>query len=81
MKCLFMSFSTPELSFNEMLAMAKRFKYDGVEPRIDANHKHGVEVRSDATRRVEIKQHAIDMGIAISCVATSCTYADPKTAE
>ena len=43
MKYSFMSFSCPELTLDEMLSMAKEFGYDGIEPRISSNHRHGVE--------------------------------------
>lgn len=78
MKYSFMSFSCPELTLDEMLAMAKEFGYDGIEPRISSNHQHGVEFDTNQHQRKEIKQKALDIGIAIGCVATSCRYADPK---
>jgi sugar phosphate isomerase/epimerase len=81
MKYSFMTFSCPELNMSEVLATARRFDYDGVEPRIDAKHNHGVEVASSAEKRKEIKKQAIDSEIAIACVATSCVYANPETAK
>ena len=79
MKYSFMSFSCPELTLNEILSMAKEFGYDGIEPRISSNHRHGVEFDANQIQRKEIRQTAIDTGIAIGCVATSCRYADLKT--
>jgi len=76
MKYSFMSFSCPELSLDEMLSLAKRSGYDGIEPRIDSGHKHRVEVDTNAAARREIERKAADSGIAIGCVATSCQYAD-----
>ncbi len=81
MKYAFMSFSCPQLSLDEMLALAKRYGYDGIEPRISAGHAHGIELDADATRRREARQKAIDSGIEICCIATSCRYADPATAR
>ena len=81
MKYSFMTFSCPELNMSEVLALAKRFGYDGVEPRIDAENKHCVEVSASPEKRKEIKQQAIDAGIAICCVATSLVYANPETAK
>ncbi len=81
MKYSFMTFSTPNLTITEVLELAKRFGYDGIEPRIDANHKHGVEVGISAEKRNEIKNQARDIGVAISCVATSCVYANPETSK
>ena len=76
-----MSFSCPELTLDEMLAMAKEFGYDGIEPRISSNHQHRVEFDTNQHQRKEIKQKALDIGIAIGCVATSCRYADPKISQ
>jgi len=76
-----MSFSCPQLSISELLATAKRSGYDGIEPRIDAEHKHGVEVDTSSAKRSEIKRQSADSGIAICCVATSCVYANPETAK
>jgi len=78
MKYSFMSFSCPQLTLGEMLAAAKRFGYDGVEPRIDSQHKHGVEITASAAQRKEIKKQAAAAGVALACIATSCKYADPE---
>lgn len=78
MKYSFMSFSCPQLTFAQLLATAKRFGYDGVEPRIDAEHRHGVETTASAGQRKKFKKEALSQGIAISCIATSCTYANPE---
>ena len=75
-----MSFSCPELNIDEMLSVAKQYGYDGIELRTAAAHKHGLELETDADTRREIKQKIADSGIVLSCVATSCKYADPETA-
>jgi len=80
MKYAFMSFSTPQLSLAEMLALAKRLGYDGIEPRIDAGHAHEVGVAASPGRRRELRRQAIDSGVALCCVATSCRVADARTA-
>ena len=49
MKYAFMTFSTPALNLDDVLATAKQYGYDGIEPRLDAGHKHGVEVAASAT--------------------------------
>ena len=81
MKYAFMSVSTPELTLAEMLSLAKDLGYDGIEPRIDAEHAHEVEVAAPAARRKELKRQAADSGVALCCVATSCRCADPAKAE
>ena len=79
MKYSFMSFSCPQLSLDEMLALAKRIGYDGVEPRLVSGHKHGIEVGINVSARREIRNRFADSGIAACCVATSCRYADPAS--
>lgn len=81
MKYSFLSFSCPQLKLGDLLATAKRFGYDGVEPRIDSQHMHGVEVAVSAAQRKEIKKKAATFGVAIACLATSCKYADPETTK
>jgi sugar phosphate isomerase/epimerase len=82
MKYSFMSFSCPKLSLDELLAAAKKYGYDGIEPRVDCQHKHGIEFAASAEERKTAKQKAKDAGVAFSCIATSCTFADPaKTSE
>lgn len=82
MKYSFMSFSTPELSLAEMLETAKRFGYDGIEPRLDSNHAHSIEVSLSGKEREAIRKQVEASSIEISCLATSVTYADPsKTKE
>lgn len=77
MKYSFMTFSCPQLTLDEVLALAKRIGYDGVEPRLVSGHKHNIEVDIDAAARREIKSKFADSGITACCVATSCRYADP----
>lgn len=79
MKYSFMSFSAPTMTLDESLAAAKKYGYDGIEPRIDCEHKHGVEWSASAATRKEIRKKAADAGIEICCIATSCDYSDPAT--
>jgi sugar phosphate isomerase/epimerase len=74
MKYCFMTFSCPELEWERVLATAKRFGYDGVEPRAQAKHAHGVETTATAEERAAIRQQAAEAGVAIACLATSCRY-------
>lgn len=78
MKYSFMSFSCPQLSLGDLLATAKRFGYDGVEPRIDAQHGHGIETTASAAQRKAIKKQIADGDISLACIATSCVYANPE---
>jgi sugar phosphate isomerase/epimerase len=81
MKYSFMTFSCPELSLDDVLALAKRFGYDGVEPRIDEGHKHGIERKLTAAERKAVRKKAAGSGVALSCVATSHRFSDPAKAD
>ncbi len=76
-----MSFSCPELTLEEMARVAARFGYDGIELRLDAKHKHGVEVKTDMTLREGVKRRVADGNIPICCLATSCRFANPEDAN
>jgi len=75
-----MTFSCPRLTLADVLALARRCGYDGIEPRTVSGHAHGVELDADAARRAEIRKSAEAAGVAICCVATSLQYADPALA-
>ncbi len=81
MKYAFMSFSCPELELSEMLALAARTGYDGIELRIGGGHKHGVELDSSAEQRRHAREQAASSGVELCCVSTSCKYADPSTVQ
>ena len=80
MKYAFMTFSCPELGLDDVLSLARRYGYDGVEPRISADQRHGIEFDTPAAQRKMICEKVIESGIALCCIATSCSYADPATA-
>lgn len=76
-----MTFSTPGLSYDDILGFAAETGYDGIEIRIVAKHAHGIETDLSAADRAEAKRKAVDAGVDIACVATSCKYADPQTVD
>lgn len=75
MKYAFMTFSTIPLTLEETLAVANQYGYDGLEPRIDAKHAHGVEVDTSPAERQAIRDAFANAGVANACVATSCKFA------
>lgn len=81
MKYSFMTFSCPQLSLRELLETAKQYGYDGIEPRIVSQHQHGIEMDTPADRRAEIKKQVAESGLRLSCIATSCVYANPETTK
>ena len=80
MNYAFMSFSAPQLKLNELLELAARIGYDGIEPRIGSKHAHGIELAATPAQRRAIREQAESSGVALCCVATGCKYADPASA-
>ena len=74
MRYAFMTFSTPDMSLDELIRFTADTGYDGVELRVEAKHRHGVELSTSAAERAAIRQAAIDGGIAWACIATSAKY-------
>lgn len=81
MKYAFMSFSTPDLTLAETLDFAAKTGYAGIEPRIAADHKHGIAADISASARAEIKAQVAASEVEIACLATSCKYAEPSKHE
>jgi len=71
----FMTFMCPRWSLEQVVEGAKRCGYAGVEPRVKADHAHGIEVTTAKPERARIRRLFDQAGIAISCVATSCKFA------
>lgn len=74
MKFAFMSFTTPDKTLKEMLEIAKKYGYDGIEPRAQSGHSHGVELEATVEERKEIKRVFEGEGIECACIATSIMY-------
>ncbi len=81
MQFSFMTFSCPDLTWAEVLDAAHRLGYDGVEPRAQAKHLHGIEPTTTAGQRGLLRRMAEDADVAIACLATSCSYTAATPAE
>ena len=77
MNYAFMSFSCPKLSLAELLALACRLGYEGIEPRVSSEHGHGIEFDATPGYRDEVRQQVAQSDVALACIATSCCFADP----
>jgi sugar phosphate isomerase/epimerase len=75
MKLSFMTFACPEWTLGQIIKGAKECGYAGFEPRVEADHHHGIEVSASPADRKHAAGTARDAGLAISCLATSCTFA------
>lgn len=81
MKYSFTSFSCPDLDAAQMISVARQYGYDGIEPRISAGHKHGIEIGADKILVDDIKRQLKNSSVKICCIATSCSFADPEKAD
>jgi sugar phosphate isomerase/epimerase len=79
MKLSFMTFVCPEWQTEKIVRFAKEARYDGVEIRVDAGHKHGISSASSAQTRRSVKKLFGDEGIEVASVATSVQFASPTT--
>jgi sugar phosphate isomerase/epimerase len=75
MKLSFMTFVCPEWKIERIVEFAKEAGYDGVEIRVDAEHRHGVSSQSSAEARRSVKNLFRDAGVEIASVATSVQLA------
>lgn len=81
MKISFMTFICPEWTLEQILKAAQQYGYDGVEPRVADNHRHGIEPEMGAADRRQVRQMFAEAGLEIACVATSCTFATNDPAQ
>ncbi len=72
----FMTWVCPDWDLNEVLTAAIRYDYDGVEPRAQTGHPHGVEITATKKERAAIKAQFADCSILMPCIATSIQYAN-----
>lgn len=75
MKLSFMTFVCPDWTTDRIVKFAKEAGYDGVELRVDANHKHGISSTSSAQTRREVKKLFADEGVGVAAIATSVQLA------
>jgi sugar phosphate isomerase/epimerase len=74
MNFAFMSFTYPQGSLEDLINYAKKYGYQGIEPRAQAQHKHGVETEASDEERKKIKQTFEKSGVECACIATSLKY-------
>jgi len=81
MKLGFMTFINPEWTLKEHIDAAKRHGYDGIEPRSEANHKHGIELDTPDADLKAAKEAVANEGLEFCCLATSRKYSTADDAE
>ena len=91
MKYAFMTWSTPELTLEDTLQVARTLGYDGIEPRMSGkveryvgestSQNHGIELYASRRERAQARRMVEDSGVELCCIATSIRYADPAAAD
>lgn len=81
MRVSFMTFACPECSFDEVLELARRHDYDGIEFRCDSDHRHGVMIDSPRAQRREWRRRLADAGVQAACLATSLQFISAAAIE
>lgn len=81
MKLSFMTFVCPDWPIEKIVAFAKQARYDGVEIRVDAGHRHGISSASSAESRRAVRKVFRDGGVEVAAIATSVQFASPKPEE
>lgn len=77
LKYAFMTFSTPDMPLDALLSFAKDAGYDGIEPRVESRHQHGIELETTPGQRKDIRAKAEDARVSLCCIATSIQYLSP----
>ena len=75
MKISFMTWVAPEWTLEQIITAAIRYGYDSVEPRVEDDHRHGIDLNTSKKQRKAIRQQLADCGVALSALATSRRYA------
>ena len=65
----------------KIVEMARAGGFAGVEFRVEANHKHGVELDTTAGQRREIRNHIQDAYLEIACLGLSSRFDTPVEAR
>ena len=71
----------PRSTLAEVLAAACELGYDGIEPRLDAKHAHGIELSIGPAQRKTVRMQFHDAGVAVACISTPCSFSNPAKCE
>jgi len=74
MKLCFTTFACPSSSLRQVIQLASRFQYQGIELRIDAGHAHGVEAWSSTIERKKFRESIEKVDLKVSCIASSLQF-------
>jgi len=81
MKPGFMSSVYPKQTLGQLIETAKQYGYQGIEFRVEWDHRHGIELDASAAQLDAARRALADNGLAASCIATSVRFNSPDRAE
>ncbi len=77
----FMSSVFPKQRLGELIGTAQRYGYEGIEFRVEWDHRHGIEVDATEAQLQAARRMLADAGIGASCIATSVKFNSPDAAD
>ena len=80
-KLSFMSWLKPDAQLPELVDLAARYGYHGIEPRVGAGHSHGIELSTAAESLWDVRRAFEDSSLELSCLATGLSFSSPDEAE
>ncbi|MCC5829484.1 MAG: sugar phosphate isomerase/epimerase [Phycisphaeraceae bacterium] len=81
MKFAFTTFACPKLDFIQVVEVAVKLGFDGIEFRCDALHDHRVEAWSVTSERKEFRRLLEKRAMNVCCLATSLRMIEPDVLE
>ncbi len=60
--CVYEFYNSGSNSHRDAGDSKKKYGYDGIEPRAQAKHKHGIEIETGPAERKEIKKYLRKVG-------------------
>jgi sugar phosphate isomerase/epimerase len=77
----FMSCIAPNWDFDRLAAAASELSYQGLEFRVGANQKHGIEIDAPASLIKERQGHLTGLNLQVACLASSIFFSPNLTAQ
>ena len=71
----------PDWTVEEIIRGMKRHGYQGLEPRVEWNHRAGIELELSPDERRKLREMFEDEGLRICCISTGVRMAVPDRAE
>ena len=81
MKPGFMSSVCPDRTLPDLIAAARKYGYEGLEFRVEWDHKHGIELSSSEDDIATAQGMLEDSGIEATCIATGVQLNSTDAAE